>query len=103
MNTKYVSAERFLIKLMGGSPTFGHLIQCHRECDEISQADLARKMNISRAHLCQIEKGQKLVTAQRAARFARILGYSEVLFIEMAFQDQLRKAGLNFRVNLEAA
>ena len=103
MNTKSLTAESYLRRLMGGNPTFGRLIQCHRECDEISQAELARKMKISRAHLCQIEKGQKLVTPQRAAKFARVLGYSEALFIEMAFQDQLQKAGLNFRVNLEAA
>ena len=43
-------------------------MESHRLCDEISQAELARKMHISGAHLCDIGKGRRLVSAERAAR-----------------------------------
>jgi antitoxin HigA-1 len=96
-------AVRFLEKLNGGPLTFGQMIESIRLCDEVSQADLARKMKISRAHLCDIEKGRRTVRAERAAQFARVLGYSVNQFVATALEDQLRKAGLNVRVRLDAA
>ena len=97
------SAIKFLERLRGGPLTFGRMIESIRLCDEISQVDLARKMKISRAHLCDIEKGRRAVSAGRAAQFARVLGYSVNQFVATALEDQLRKAGLKVRVRLDAA
>lgn len=104
MNTKgSVEAEKYLDKLRGGPLTFGQLVESHRLCDEISQAELARRMGISRSQLCDIEKGRKLVSAVRAAQFARVLGYPVTVFVAAAIEDQLRRAGLKLKVSLEAA
>jgi hypothetical protein len=59
-------------------------------------------MKISRAHPCDIEKGRRTVSAERAAQFARVLGYSVNQFVATALEDQLRKAGLKVRVHLDA-
>jgi antitoxin HigA-1 len=96
-------AVRFFEKLNGGPLTFGQMIESIRLCDEISQVGLAKKMKISRAHLCDIEKGRRTVSAERAAQFARVLGYSVNQFIATALEDQLRRAGLKVRVRLDAA
>ena len=96
-------AKSFLETLRGHSLSFGRMIQSIRQADEISQAVLARKLKISRAHLCDIEKGRRKITVDRAARFASILGYSVNQFVAVAIEDQLRKAGLSIRVHLEAA
>jgi transcriptional regulator with XRE-family HTH domain len=79
------------------------MIESVRLADEVSQVELARRMRISRAHLCDIEKGRRVVTAERAAQFAGVLGYSVNQFVAVAVEDQLRKAGLKVRVHLEAA
>ena len=100
---KKSSAMRFLEGLRGGPLTFGRMIESIRLCDEVSQAELARKMKISRAHLCDIEKGRRTVSVERAARFAKVLGYSVNQFVAMAVEEQLLKAGLKVRVHLEAA
>jgi transcriptional regulator with XRE-family HTH domain len=102
MTTKS-EARKFLQKLNKGPISFGQLVESHRLCDEISQAELARKMGISRAHLCDIEKGRRLVSAERAAKFAKALGYSVSSFVTAALEDQLRKAGLKMRVTIDAA
>ena len=102
VNTKR-SAIKFLESLRGGPLTFGQMIQSIRLCDKISQVDLAKKMKISRAHLCDIEKGRRTVSAGRAAQFARVLGYSVNQFVATALEDQLRRAGLKVRVRLDAA
>jgi antitoxin HigA-1 len=96
-------ARKFLESLRGQPLSFGRMIESIRKADEISQAELARRMEVSRAHLCDIEKGRRTVRPERAARFARELGYSVNQFVAVAVEDELRKAGLQVRVRLDAA
>ena len=103
MNTKKSSARRFLEKLRGGPLTFGQMISSIRIADEISQVELARKMKISRAHLCDIERGRRTISIERATEFAKILGYSINQFVAVALEEQAREAGLNVKIYLKAA
>ena len=103
MNTKKSEARKFLEKLNHGPLTFGQMIESLRRADEVSQVDLAKKMAISRAHLCDIEKGRRTVTIERAAQFAKVLGYSVHQFVALALEDQLKKAGLKVKVHLDVA
>ncbi len=96
-------AKKFLERLRGGPLTFGRMLESIRITDEIPQAELARRLEISRAHLCDIEKGRRHVRAERAAQFARTLGYSVNQFVAVALEDELRKVGLKVRVRLDAA
>ncbi|MFZ3229903.1 MAG: helix-turn-helix transcriptional regulator [Pseudobdellovibrio sp.] len=97
------SAMKFLDKAIGIPMTFGNTLESIRLSDEISQVTFAKKLGISQAHLSQIEKGIKAVAPERAKRFAKILGYSDVTFVELALQDQLKKAGIKMKIHLEAA
>lgn len=101
--SKKGDAEKFLEKLMGGRLSFGRMIESLRLADEVSQVDLAKKMRISRAYLCDIEKGRRMVSIERAAKFAKVMGYSVNQFIGVAIEDQLREIGMNARVTLEVA
>lgn len=104
MSTKAKSdARRFLESLRGGPLTFGRMIASIRLADGVQQVELARRMKISRAHLCDIESGRRSVSVDRAAQFARVLGYSANQFVAVAVEDELRKAGLKVKVRLEAA
>ena len=100
---KKSAAKRFLEELRGEPLTFGRMIESIRTADEISQVALAKKMRMSRAHLCDIEKGRRTVSVERAAQFAKALGYSVHQFVATALQDQLRKAGVSGTVHLESA
>jgi transcriptional regulator with XRE-family HTH domain len=71
--------------------------------EELSQVEFAGQLGISKSHLCDIEKGRKLVSPERAAIFAKILQYSSEQFVRLALQDQVEKAGLKFKVKIEAA
>lgn len=103
MSTKKSDAKKYLESLRGGPLSFGKMVESLRVADEISQAALAKKMHISRAHLCDIEKGRRAVTVERAAQFAKIMGYSVNQFVAMALEDQLRKAGMKVKVHLDVA
>ncbi|MGE3611765.1 MAG: helix-turn-helix domain-containing protein [Bacteriovoracaceae bacterium] len=104
MTTKKKSkAIKFLDKVIGASMTFGSNLEAIRLADSKSQIEFAKRLGISQAHLSQLEKGIKSVAPERAQKFARILGYSEVTFVELALRDQLRKAGIKMKIHLEAA
>jgi transcriptional regulator with XRE-family HTH domain len=104
MTAKHKSAVmRLLEDVTGGPLTFGELLAAIRMGEEESQVDFARKLGISRAHLCDLEKGRKAVSPARAARFARALGYSEAQFVRLALQGMVREAGLDLTVEVAAA
>lgn len=86
-----------------GPMTVGRFIKAFREGDEATQSAYAKRLGISKANLCDIEKGRKLVSAERAAKFARVLGVSEAALVQLALQDQLREAKLALKVEVHAA
>ena len=95
-------AETALVEMMGPL-TMASMLESARMGDESSQSSFARRLGISRANLCDIEKGRKLVSPQRAAAFAEKLAKSVHLWVQVALEDELRAAGLHFRVKVEAA
>ena len=104
MNTKKKSnATKYLEALRGGPLTFGKLLHSIRTCDEISQAELAHRIGMSRSNICDIEKDRRTVSLERAVQFADVLGYSRNQFVSTVIEDQLREAGLKFIVELKKA
>ena len=96
-------AIKFLEKITGGPLTFARLMESMRLCEEMSQADFAKLLGISKSHLCDIEKGRKSVSPKRAASFARTLGYPEDQFVKFAMDAMLEQDGLKYKVELVAA
>lgn len=96
-------AMKFLDRLIGTPMTLGSVLESLRLSEEKTQSAYAKKLGISQTHLSQIETGAKIVSPERAKRFAKILGYSEVTFVQLALQDMFVKAGINLKVTLEAA
>jgi len=96
-------ASKYLETIMGGPLTLGAALSGLREADERSLAELARVLGVSRSHLCDIEQGRRVVSPERAARFARALDQSEAQFVRLALQDQIRGAGLRLTVEVKAA
>lgn len=103
MSTKKSQATRFMEKLTGGPVTFGKLLESIRKGEEMTQPDFAAKLDLSKSHLNDIEKGRKLVSPERAARFAKLLGYSQTRFVKLALQDLVDRNGLKFSVEVRAA
>lgn len=103
MTTRKSKAIQILEELAGGPLTLGRYIFSIREGEGMSQVAFAAKLEISKSHLCDIEKGRKPVSAAKAAEMARVLGYSEKQFVQLALQDSMQRAGLDYKVKLEAA
>ncbi len=100
---KTSDAVKLLAKLSGGPLTLGRAIESVRKSEELTQLGCAKKLRVSKSHLCDVEKGRKTVSPERAAKWARILGYPESVFIRLAIQAELDAAGLKYKVEIEAA
>ena len=96
-------AREFLERIRGEPLSLGALLGAIREGEGWSQTRIGELLGVSRAHICDIEKGRRLVTPDRAVRWAKALGYGEKQFVRLALQDQLRAAGVNMKVDVHAA
>lgn len=97
------ATNAFLESLNSGPLTFGQLLSAIREAERESLAQFAARLGISRQHLHQLETGQKRVSPERAVRFARVLGYSDVYFVQLALQDLVDDAGVAAKVEVKVA
>ncbi len=100
---KKSAATRFLEGITGGPVTFGKLLEAIRLGEEMTQPEFAKLLRLSKSHLNDIEKGRKAVSPERAARFAKVLGYSEEHFVALSLQAQVDSAGLKLKVDVKAA
>ena len=98
-----INARKHLEKLTGGPLTFGRLINATRLSEGMSLESFARQLGVSRAYLCDVEKGRRAVSVERAASWARKLGYLEAQYVALALQAEVNAAGLKLRVSVEAA
>ncbi len=102
MNTKKWHGVKDL-EIRFGSMTVAMFLKAFRESEELSQTEYAKKLGLSRANLCDLEKGRKLITPERAARMAKKVGVPEKVLIQLAIQDSLHAARLKYTVELKAA
>jgi len=100
---KKSDAVKFLEKITGGPLTLARLIHSIRQGEEMTLAEFSKKLGISRQHLCDIEKGRKVVGPERAAKFAKILGYSREQFVALSLQALLDEADLHLKVEVKVA
>ncbi|HEY3253761.1 MAG TPA: helix-turn-helix transcriptional regulator [Polyangiaceae bacterium] len=97
------SARAEIERLTGGPLTFGQVINSTRLAEGLSLEAFAAQLDVSRAYLCDVEKGRRSVSVERAAAWARALGYLEAQYVALALQAEVNAAGLKLRVRVEAA
>ncbi len=103
MTTKNLIPAKAAIRKITGHISFGDMIQASREAREWTQVKMAKKLGISKQDLCNIEKGRKLVSVDRAVSFARSLKRPIKTFAKYALQDQLHKAGIEGEIIIQDA
>jgi transcriptional regulator with XRE-family HTH domain len=97
---KNISAREALKDVINQS--FGKFIRDIRECDEISQTELAKRMKLSRQFINAVERDKANVSLQMVIKIAHALGYPQEAFIEIFLNDMLRKSGIEKVVHLES-
>ncbi|MCW5590064.1 MAG: helix-turn-helix transcriptional regulator [Legionellales bacterium] len=93
MTTKKILLAREVLKDVIHS-SFGQFIRDIRTCDEISQTELAKRMDVSRQFINAIEKDKATISLEMAIKIAGALGYPYEAFVEIYINDMLRKSGI---------
>ncbi len=96
---KTISAREALKDVIKCS--FGEFVRDIRECDEISQTELAKRMLVSRQFINAVEKDKASVSLEMAMKIAQALGYPYESFVEIFLNDMLRKSGIKKVIHFE--
>jgi len=100
MTTKSDTMQ-FLDELVGEPMTFGSMLRTIRETDELTQADIAVRLGVSVPYVSAMESGTKTPSPKTAAEYGVTLGYGMALFVKLAVQAELDRAGIGLRVSVE--
>ncbi|MBI5543321.1 MAG: helix-turn-helix transcriptional regulator [Deltaproteobacteria bacterium] len=103
MTTRGRSALKALERSTGGPLTLGEFLAAIRKGEGWSLAEMGEKLGVSRTHLWEIEQGRRSLSPDRAAKFARILGYHQEQMVELALQAILDQLKLKLKVHVQRA
>ena len=86
-----------------GKLTVGELLHTWRVSEELSLKDFGKRIGMSVANLCDIEKGRKGVSPEKAEQIARAIGVPSALLVRLSIEQSLQAAGLRYRVEIKPA
>jgi transcriptional regulator with XRE-family HTH domain len=84
-----------------GPLTFGGMLESYRYCEELTNKSLAKKLKITSSTLCDLIKGRKIPSLKRAQMIAKRLEESELLYMQLALEDLIRREKLPYKVEVK--
>lgn len=101
MSTKKLGSKDLEKRL--GKLSVGEFLRSWRISSGLSQKQFARLIGISPANICDIEKGRKGVSPEKAHEIAKKIGYSPTVLVKMAIEELLADAGLKYAIEVTSA
>ena len=86
-----------------GKLTVGELLHTWRVSEETSLKDFGKIVGMSVANLCDIEKGRKGVSPEKAEQIAKAIGVPPALLVRLSIQESLQASGLKYTVEVKPA
>lgn len=93
------SARASFNKLLG-QINFAQILKSFRECEDMTQAEFARQIGVSRQFIHDIEKGKKLPPLSFAIKASKVLGFEDYTFVSAHLTEQLKLNGIKGRVQV---
>lgn len=93
---KLIDADKVLEPL-----SLGDALEAIREDLELTKVGMATKLGISKSHYGNVVNGLENISIKRAGEWAKVLGYPEMLFIQYAIQDSLKRNNYSYTVRLD--
>lgn len=86
-----------------GKLTVGEVLHTWRTSEELSLKEFGKTIGMSVSNLCDIEKGRKGLSPEKAEQIAKSIGMPAALLVRLCIEESLRAAGLHYRVELKPA
>ncbi|MFQ5965044.1 MAG: helix-turn-helix transcriptional regulator [Candidatus Scalinduaceae bacterium] len=98
MNTKNYGIKE--LENEYGPLTFGNALESFRLGKGMTQKKFARLLGITPQSLCDLEKSRRIPSPGRAAKIAKKLREPIAFWIQLSFQDIIRKEELKLKVSV---
>ncbi len=103
MTTKKINKNDFLdagilLEKEVGILTFGMFLRSVRDLLGLTQEKMAKKLNVTKSSICDIEKGRHLVSPKMAKKIAKKVGLAESFAIKLCLQDLLNRDHINMTI-----
>ena len=89
------SLEKILGKL-----TVGDFLHTWRTTEDLSLREFGKLIGLSATNLCDIEKGRKGVSPEKAESIAKAIGVPPALLVRLSIEESLLSAGLKYRIEV---
>ena len=86
-----------------GKLSVGEFLHTWRTTEEMTLKEFGKLTGLSVANLCDIEKGRKGVSPEKAEQIAKVIGVPPALLVRLSIEESLRAAGLNYKVEIKPA
>ena len=86
-----------------GKLSVGEFLHTWRTTEEMTLREFGKLTGLSVANLCDIEKGRKGVSPEKAEQIAKVIGVPPALLVRLSIEESLRAAGLNYKVEIKPA
>ncbi len=83
-----------------GPLTFGNALESFRLGKGMSQKEFARFLSITPQSLCDLEKSRRIPSPGRTAKIAKKLKEPIAFWVQLSFQDAIRKEDLKLKVSV---
>lgn len=103
MTTKKTKDTLDFLEKISGKLTLGSFLLAIRQGDEMTQAEFAKLLGISKQYLCDLEHGRRFASPKVAAKYAKKLGYSSQQFVKLCLQDLVNRDGLHLIIEVQDA
>jgi transcriptional regulator with XRE-family HTH domain len=86
-----------------GKLSVGEFLHTWRTTEEMTLKEFGKRTGLSVANLCDIEKGRKGVSPEKAEQIAKVIGVPPALLVRLSIEESLRAVGLNYKVEIKPA
>ncbi len=98
MNTKDYGTNELQNEF--GPLTFGNALGSFRLGKGVPQKEFARFLGITAQSLCDLEKSRRIPSPGRASKIAKKLKEPIAFWVQLSFQDTIRKEDLKLKVSV---
>jgi transcriptional regulator with XRE-family HTH domain len=88
-------SEKSVFEKLVGPLTIGKLLRAYRTANDMTAAELERRLRLTKGSVSLIENGKKKLTLKEMVKLARKLEESEDLYVLAWLKQQARDAGLD--------
>lgn len=97
MSIKYGSKE---FRRDFGPLTIAKMLMCSRDDLELTQAEMAKKLNVSKQRVCDFEKGRRLPSAKSLIEWDLNEYSTPDFWLTILIEDQFRRDGIDYEVKV---